>query len=99
MNPDQKGGHPTTAPIKHLAALRSRIIGRYTSGRAVGHLIFGAVAHRCPGAPLARIEAEIALRRLFETFPGLALVDRAVSRVPSQGMMGHQELPVVLRPA
>ncbi|MEU4897289.1 hypothetical protein AB0B12_32170 [Streptomyces sp. NPDC044780] len=47
----------------------------------------------------ARIEAEIALRRLFETFPGLALVDRPVSRVPSLGMIGHQELPVVLRPA
>ncbi|WAP54976.1 hypothetical protein N6H00_08225 [Streptomyces sp. S465] len=39
------------------------------------------------------------LRRPFETFPGLALVDRPVSRVPSLGMIGHQELPVVLRPA
>ncbi|MFI0773532.1 cytochrome P450 [Streptomyces sp. NPDC021212] len=72
--------------------------GRYASGRATGHLAFGAGAHRCPGAPLARLEAGIALRRLFETYPRLALVDRPPSRVPSLGINGHNELPVVLRP-
>jgi len=71
---------------------------RYASGRAAGHLAFGAGAHRCPGAPLARLEAEIALRRLFETYPRLALVDRPVPRVPALGINGFKELPVVLRP-
>ncbi|MFI0816220.1 cytochrome P450 [Streptomyces sp. NPDC021098] len=72
--------------------------GRYASGSAAGHLAFGAGAHRCPGAPLARLEAEIALRRLFETYPGLTLVDRPVARVPALGLNGLKELPVVLRP-
>lgn len=39
-------------------------------------LAFGYGPHYCPGAPLARMEAEIALARLFERFPEL---DVAVS--------------------
>lgn len=39
------------------------------------HLAFGAGAHHCPGEPLARLEAEIALPALFDRFPGLRLVD------------------------
>lgn len=39
-------------------------------------LAFGYGPHYCPGAPLARLEAEIALARLFERFPDL---DMAVS--------------------
>ncbi|MEY9933049.1 cytochrome P450 [Catenulispora sp. GP43] len=39
-------------------------------------LAFGYGPHYCPGAPLARLEAEIALARLFERFPEL---DVAVS--------------------
>jgi cytochrome P450 len=37
------------------------------------HLGFGWGLHHCLGAALARLEAEIALRRLFERFPGLQL--------------------------
>ncbi|MFJ6051579.1 cytochrome P450 [Streptomyces sp. NPDC092307] len=36
---------------------------------AGGHLSFGHGIHRCPGAPLARAEAEIALRTLVTRFP------------------------------
>ncbi|ROQ99798.1 cytochrome P450 [Streptomyces sp. 2132.2] len=36
---------------------------------AGGHLSFGHGIHRCPGAPLARAEAEIALRALVTRFP------------------------------
>ncbi|MDX3852685.1 cytochrome P450 [Streptomyces sp. AK02-01A] len=43
-----------------------------------GHLAFGHGIHHCLGAPLARMEATIALRALFERFPGLAL-DKAAS--------------------
>lgn len=37
------------------------------------HLAFGKGAHYCLGAPLARLEAEIALNALFKRFPDLAL--------------------------
>jgi cytochrome P450 len=73
---------------------------RFAPGRpeAARHLAFGVGPHRCPGASLARVEGEIALRRLFGAFPGIALAPRAASvpRVPSLGINGHQELPVVL---
>ncbi len=37
------------------------------------HVAFGGGAHICIGAPLARLEAQIALARLFERYPNLAL--------------------------
>lgn len=40
---------------------------------ASGHLAFGHGIHRCIGAELARMELRIALPRLFQRFPDLAL--------------------------
>jgi pimeloyl-[acyl-carrier protein] synthase len=40
------------------------------------HLAFGRGVHFCLGAALARLEARIALRILFERFPRLELVER-----------------------
>jgi cytochrome P450 len=40
---------------------------------ATGHLALGHGIHYCVGAPLARMEAEIALTALLDRFPGLAL--------------------------
>jgi cytochrome P450 len=39
------------------------------------HVAFGGGAHICIGSPLARLEAQVALVRLFERFPTLRLAD------------------------
>ena len=39
------------------------------------HVAFGGGAHICIGAPLARMEAQVALLKLFERFPALRLAD------------------------
>ena len=44
-------------------------LGRDTSG----HVAFGHGVHYCPGAPLARMEAEVALGGLLARSPGLSL--------------------------
>lgn len=60
------------------------------------HLAFGHGAHHCLGAPLARMEAEVALPALFDRFPELTLA------VPGERLEtmrtflsnGHTSLPV-----
>jgi len=41
---------------------------------ARGHVAFGFGVHQCIGQPLARLELQIAMPRLFERFPHLTLV-------------------------
>ena len=47
---------------------------------ASGHTSFGAGIHFCLGAPLARLEFEVALPLLFAHLPRLALAEPAVYR-------------------
>ncbi|MFD6291236.1 cytochrome P450 [Streptomyces sp. NPDC060205] len=64
-------------------------------------LAFGHGVHRCLGAPLARIEAGVAVAALFERFPRLALavpVD-GIEPVESFIVNGYGSLPVLLSPA
>jgi cytochrome P450 len=42
------------------------------------HVGFGFGTHFCIGAPLARVEGEIAFAALIERFPSLYLVDRSL---------------------
>jgi cytochrome P450 len=39
------------------------------------HMAFGGGAHICIGAPLARLEAQVALMKLFERFPNLTFAN------------------------
>jgi cytochrome P450 len=49
---------------------------RFDIGRTPNpHMGFGAGIHYCLGAPLARLEAEIAFTRLLQRYPALALAD------------------------
>jgi cytochrome P450 len=64
-----------------------------------GHLAFGHGIHYCLGAPLARLEGEVAFGALLARFPGLALAVPASSLRwrPSSLIHGLESLPVRLR--
>ncbi|WP_216210908.1 cytochrome P450 family protein [Amycolatopsis aidingensis] len=63
------------------------------------HLSFGHGVHYCFGAPLARLEARIALPALFERFPDMRLAVEPKDLEPQGTFVtnGHKALPVVLR--
>ncbi len=65
---------------------------------ATRHLAFGHGAHYCLGAPLARLEAVTALRRLYAAYPRLALAAPPDRLAPLPGFVGNSvtTLPVRL---
>ncbi|WP_086564509.1 cytochrome P450 family protein [Streptomyces africanus] len=67
------------------------------------HLAFGLGPHYCIGAPLARLEMQIALTTLFGRHPEMALAgepeDVRWLTVPFPAFRGLAELPVVLDPS
>jgi cytochrome P450 len=67
---------------------------------SAGHLAFGHGIHYCLGAPLARLEAQIAFGALLERFGSMTLaVPPAELRWrPSSLIHGLESLPVRLRP-
>jgi cytochrome P450 len=86
----------------HLGTDRERYgddAGRFDITREqTGHLSFGHGPHFCIGAPLARLEARIALSALFGRFPELSLAidPDAIPYTPSAITYGPLSLPVNL---
>ncbi|WP_422656964.1 cytochrome P450 family protein [Paenibacillus sp. EC2-1] len=62
------------------------------------HLAFGKGIHLCLGAPLARLEAEIAINTLLQRFPNIQLRDNIQDLEWRPGMLvrGVKELPLSL---
>ena len=59
------------------------------------HLAFGQGSHFCLGAPLARLEARIALEAVLSRLPGLTVaVGSRLERMDSTIVYGLKELPV-----
>ena len=68
---------------------------RLDLGRADNrHIAFGWGIHFCLGAPLARVEGQIAIDTLVRRLPGLALVDAEPEHRQSLTLRGLKALPV-----
>ena len=65
-----------------------------------GHVAFGHGIHRCLGAALVRLEAEVALTALFDRFPNLRAVapDEELTFRRSVHVHAPRTFPVVLGP-
>ena len=63
------------------------------------HVAFGQGIHFCVGAPLARLEAGIALPMMLEQLPDLQRVSkRAVEVLDTRNLLGLKRLPVTFSP-
>lgn len=65
-------------------------------GGSERHLVFGHGPHYCVGAPLARLEAAILLRRLARRFPHARLAEEAAVWGPNLSYVGLDHLYVDL---
>jgi cytochrome P450 len=65
--------------------------------QAASHLAFGHGIHHCLGAPLARLEGDVAFTQLLARFPALSLDAAELTWRPSTLIRGLTALPVRLR--
>ena len=65
-----------------------------TRANAHDHLAFSSGIHYCLGASLARLEAAIGLRLLFERLPDLSIAGTPVRRA-TRVLRGYESIPVV----
>ncbi|MFI7245997.1 cytochrome P450 family protein [Streptomyces qinglanensis] len=96
---------PPGCPVQVAIGAANRDPDRYPSPDrldlardASGHLAFGHGIHRCLGAPLARLEGEIALRMVLTRFPDIRpAVDPAeLEWRPTRLVRGLSALPVLV---
>ncbi|WP_078565466.1 cytochrome P450 family protein [Streptomyces sp. AA1529] len=96
---------PPGCPVQVAIGTANRDPGRYPSPDrldlardASGHLAFGHGIHRCLGAPLARLEGEVALRMVLTRFPDIRpAVDPAeLEWRPTRLVRGLAALPVLV---
>ncbi|HEY3903385.1 MAG TPA: cytochrome P450 [Streptosporangiaceae bacterium] len=102
--PDEVGGH-AVGPHDHLIVMlgaanhdprRFAEPDRFWPGRPdPGPLSFGAGAHFCLGAALARLEGTVAFPRLFTRFPQLAAAEPPQRRV-SLVLRGFEHLKITI---
>ena len=95
---------PAGAELILLLGAANRDPGRFARATAFdpdrtdnAPLSFGAGAHYCLGAPLARLEAQVALPALLRRFPGIGLTAKPRRR-PRLTLRGWAALPVRLGP-
>ncbi|MFF6791809.1 cytochrome P450 [Streptomyces filamentosus] len=69
-----------------------------TRGTAAKHLSLGHGPHYCLGAPLARMEAAVALEALFTRFPGLDLAVPEGELTRHAGFVGNSVRALPVRP-
>ncbi|MEU2158492.1 cytochrome P450 [Streptomyces sp. NPDC019396] len=97
---------PRGATVVIASAIADRDPGRFPepdrldiTRRDNTHLAFGHGIHYCLGAPLARLEGQIAIGTVLRRLPGLALaVPPGELRWRPGGLRGPQTLPVTFRP-
>jgi cytochrome P450 len=63
---------------------------------AQSHLSLGGGVHYCLGAPLARLEGQIAIGALLRRYPGAALSTAPLEWNPNPTIRGLKELPITL---
>jgi cytochrome P450 len=99
------GGHPIPAGAQLLLLLGSANHDEQTfddpdtfdiaRANARAHLSFGHGIHFCLGAPLARLEARVALERITAVLPSLRLIeDQQIRTLPNTSFRGPLELHV-----
>lgn len=57
------------------------------------HIAFGSGSHTCIGAPLARLEASIILKTLFDYFEDITVLD-SYTPLAKPSDLGFEKLPV-----
>lgn len=59
------------------------------------HLAFGAGVHRCPGAPLARLQMRVIFEELLRRIPDYSIVDHAATAIGQGTTRVVRSVPVV----
>lgn len=58
------------------------------------HISFGGGQHYCMGAPLAKLEGEVAIAAIFKRFPNLHLIEGVPARKVAPTFNGYDKIPL-----